>query len=366
VLYLFSNGSSALLVLLLIFSIHRTKQAFFVWFWGLSVLIMLLLINARFGVLLEVRYLLALWIPLAIAAASGVERLTRYNGWLGVCIICIWVASGIWTSTAPQAAVALHNPHWHLPWREFRAELTPRVQSGDRAVFLLPDWTWAVYHEDEINYYLHDLPVEYALMEQPEHIGDDQYQQQAQTILTDASRVWVASTADQPLTHSDDFQSILDQNGFLQCETNTSANPLALELYGKVDENTASEVSFGPTPLITLTPVGELPAQGSDLASIPMIWTIDDPSVAPLYSFALHLQNADDQLVAQADYGIPQAEQACSVATISVHDLPAGEYTLFATVYAWETGERLAVQDAGNFTATPDSRIELGRIQVED
>jgi hypothetical protein len=79
-----------------------------------------------------------------------------------------------------------------------------------------------------------------------------------------------------------------------------------------------------------------------------------------LYSVALHVEDANGQLVAQADYGLPNAQKACHETTLNV---PAGTYTLRAAVYNWQTGERLMGVDAA--TGEQADRLQVATFTVK-
>jgi len=64
------------------------------------------------------------------------------------------------------------------------------------------------------------------------------------------------------------------------------------------------------------------------------------------YSVGLHIMDANNQLVKQVDYGLPASNTPCQPNNLSLDGLPAGDYTLQALVYAWQTGQRLSLQVA--------------------
>jgi hypothetical protein len=76
----------------------------------------------------------------------------------------------------------------------------------------------------------------------------------------------------------------------------------------------------------------------------------------------LHLDDSDGQLVAQADFGLPQPGLNCLSVELPVERLAAGTYTLRLTVYDWGTGERLP----GSNDATGDQgdRLALGTVTI--
>jgi len=80
---------------------------------------------------------------------------------------------------------------------------------------------------------------------------------------------------------------------------------------------------------------------------------------------ALHVVSAaGEMMVAQADYGLPEPPFACQATTITLTDVPPGEYKLLAIVYAWESGARLT----GTLTATGEQgdALPLATFTVAD
>ncbi|MBL8162128.1 MAG: glycosyltransferase family 39 protein [Anaerolineae bacterium] len=345
VLFMFSNGSAVVLLLLLILSIQRRRAALFAWFWLLLLLGALLLINARFGVILEVRYLLPLWPALGLAAALGVERLARRGDGLAVLLLGLWLAAGAWNSLDSASAWTLQNPHWHLPWRELRGELRPHVQDGDELVFLLPDWTWPSYHQLPFEHYLYGLPVRGALLERPENLGDAEYARRAAEIGAGASRFWLAWAAEQPTTHVERFRR--EHNpALLHCGSLSASPAVSLELYSAGLPDFEQAV-FDAEGAITLNSLDAQFMPDRRTLSVTAIWSRHEAVPLSTYSVALHVDDAAGTLVAQQDYGLPDEARACRSIDLPLDGLPAGEYRLYAIVYAWESGARLNGARAG-------------------
>jgi hypothetical protein len=365
-LYLFSNGSTALLVLLLFYSWRLQWRNLFAWGWSVLVLVWLIAINVRLGVILEIRYLFALWPALAILAAFSLDRLRRTQATLPLFVFAIWIAGGIWMTFSPEAAVALNNPHWHLPWREFRAAVKSQAQPGDAAIFLLPDWTWAIYHGDELRYYLGDLPLRAALLEGPDRIGEKQYRQDEEAAIADAGRVWAASAPQQPLNHFARFESILAEQGFFHCDRSLESDVLDVDLYARASAARMDEaLTFAGADEIRLIPYQTLPVVASaNPLGLTFLWEIGDPSQAGLFSVAFHLQDKEGNVVAQIDQGIPAESTACRFYTLDTSGLPSGAYPLYVMVYRWDTGERLALLGE-YYSVAPDRRMMLGTVQIE-
>jgi hypothetical protein len=365
-LYLFSNGSTALLILLLFYSWRLRWRNVFVWFWFALVLVLLIGINAHLGVILEIRYLFALWPAVAVLTAFSLDRLRRAQPSLPLGVFVIWIIGGIWMSVSPETSTALSNPHWHLPWREFRAVVLPQALSGDAAIFVLPDWTWAIYHGDELRYYLSDLPLEAALLEQPEHIGTKQYRQVEENAIQNATRVWAASTPAQPLSHFDQFETILAEHDFFHCARPLETDLLHVDLYARISAARMDKaLVFGGPKEVRLIPYQALPTTlTSSVLNLTFLWKIADPSQAGLYSVAFHLQDGHGNVVEQIDQGLPTESVACRLYDLDTHVAQPGDYILYVTVYRWETGERLPLLGL-NYEVAADQRVILGRFHIE-
>jgi hypothetical protein len=92
-------------------------------------------------------------------------------------------------------------------------------------------------------------------------------------------------------------------------------------------------------------------------------WSVADTVQPHLYSVALHIVDAGGNLAAQADYGLPELAFSCHDMQIAVEDLPAGEYSVYVIVYAWESGQRL--QGEALATGEQGERLPLGTFKVE-
>ncbi len=63
------------------------------------------------------------------------------------------------------------------------------------------------------------------------------------------------------------------------------------------------------------------------------------------YSLAIHVMDAEGNLVTQADYGLPTAPFDCVQVDIPLDGLSEGLYEIRAFVYHWQDGYRLALAE---------------------
>src|SRR5690606_26930255 len=76
----FSNKSSLLFILLALSAFHLRREASrFAWFLCVSCLTLMIILNEPFGVFVNLRYTLVIWIPLAIVAGLGIQRLIAFG-----------------------------------------------------------------------------------------------------------------------------------------------------------------------------------------------------------------------------------------------------------------------------------------------
>jgi hypothetical protein len=362
VLFMFSNGGVLLALLLGFLSFRR--QALFAWFWLLAMLGLLLLINARFGVILEVRYLFPLWPALALLAALAIDRLSMSGlRSAALAVLALWTAAGVWNSLDSDSAYTLSNPHWHQPWNVLVEQLRPRGKDGDALLYLLPDWTWPGYHQKVFDYYLYGSPVRGGLIQRPENTGAAAFAQSVKDEAGGASRLWLAYTADQPTTYLPDAQKVLSEAGYLDCGGFNASPPLGLELYRHKSAAPPLATFGGPTldSRIVLAALDAAPLSDKTRLNVTAVWSQGKDVPPNTFSVALHLEDAAGHLVAQADYGFPAEESACRSLDIPLKDMAPGEYRLYAAVYRWQSGERLAAATADGVTGdrAPVARIQL-------
>ena len=343
ILYMFSNGCVALLALFGLYSFRRTSPALFAWFWGIGIFILLIGVNARFGVILEVRYLFPIWPALAVIAGYGGDRLLSDYRRPALILVGVWVAAGIWNSVDTQSIQDMHNPHWHLPWDVMTDQVKAYAEPTDALTFVLPDWTWSVYHQAVFDYYLHDIPLRREiLMERPINVGYEPYKQQVQALVADDPLLWVAHTPAQPTLQLDIFKRLLSAQNYFYCATVYDSSILQFDLYSSPDvKGQVEPINFG-TDKITLSSISTAVHPEQQKLSVTQIWSVA-ASVPPYtYSVGLHIDNSEGQLVAQADTPLPQQAQSCMWSQVDLTGLDPGNYQLLALVYNSETGERLS------------------------
>lgn len=123
----------------------------------LVTLLLLLLINARTGMFIHIRYVLVDWVPLCLVLGLGAEQLKRWGipAWL---VVLVWAGAGLWGYSQFEASYN-RDARWTLPWSGIVATLAPRVVADDVALVHVPapllHWT----QERIAPYYTHSLGI---------------------------------------------------------------------------------------------------------------------------------------------------------------------------------------------------------------
>ncbi|MGV2438185.1 MAG UNVERIFIED_CONTAM: hypothetical protein LVT10_27615 [Anaerolineae bacterium] len=102
----------------------------------LVTLLLLLLINARTGMFIHIRYVLVDWVPLCLVLGLGAEQLKRWRipAWL---VVLVWAGAGLWGYPQFEASYN-RDARWTLPWSGIVATLAPRVVADDVALVHVP------------------------------------------------------------------------------------------------------------------------------------------------------------------------------------------------------------------------------------
>jgi hypothetical protein len=214
-------------------------------------------------------------------------------------------------------------------------------------------------------FYLHDAQVRVGVIgSQSTSQQDEAAVEAAAAFASESPRVWVAYEPSRRTIVLPDFETALSESYGL-CEVGIAQSTFRFDLYTHspmccMPDGAPPLIRFGDG--IALVGLDMQPVTPDDLLPVTLSWTIADTVPPYRYSVALHVLDADDNRVAQSDYGLPISATACQEETVGVHNLPPGEYRLFAIVYAWASGERLP----GQFLASGEQgeRLLLGAFEI--
>jgi hypothetical protein len=333
-LYVFGNGGVLLLGLIVIYAISaRGRHVAYIGFAAGGGILLAAILNTVYPVVTTLRYIIVLWPALALVIGVGVERLWRKGIWAGW-ILGLWVAAGAWNTIDPSFNRTLNEVI--MPWREFRAELMQEGQPSDVVVFHVPDFNW--FRDLEMQHYMDGLPQRYSLLENiPGLEAEDEYYQNALTFVEDASCLWLGvDRSYTPTFRLSEFERILAQD-YSHCLTAWDESDMSMDLYSRLPE------SLGAIPLHFGDGIGTQVVAPAHLLpdrtlSLMLGWWVGENVPPNTYSVGLHILDLNNNLVAQADYGLPASGYHCLPTAITV---PPGDLTLMALVYNWQTGEKL-------------------------
>ncbi|MBI1279758.1 MAG: hypothetical protein GC179_16640 [Anaerolineaceae bacterium] len=309
------------------------------WLWFIIAFVLTLVINQLFHFITDPRYLIALAPLLAVLCGIGLVRLPVGQRAAGV----IWALAGIWITFVP-APPAPGEWSLFLPWQEIRHEMQSLAQPDDDFVYFLPPPVVNWFHARIAEYYLSDLSIQYHVVDSPDPRvkDDDAYRKEADDFVGDAQRVWIARQPDNlpyPIVEREFLRSF-GERGFADCGVFYESVDVNLKLYVRAS-NPVISGQFGDG--ITLNLLQPLAKPSDNNLQVLLGWSIAQSVPSNTYSVGLHIMDTNNELVRQVDYGLPASDAPCQPNTLSLDGLTAGNYSLQAMVYAWQTGERLKI-----------------------
>jgi YD repeat-containing protein len=329
---------------------------------GLLVLALGLALNSRL-LLSDTRYFMALWAFFPVMVGIGLANIRFRLEWL----LALWMITGVTASlnrdfVADVIGVGLFDSVF--PWQTAAEELTPYAQAGDLVTFTLPDGltTWLQWEAN--GHYMYDMETNRGVRRWI--VASDTGYEEALTLEDEPfDRVWTAYMRPKPALLAE-FEEVLVED-YIRCGSVISNAPVLLDLYAHCEvccppEQGKALVRFGEG--IAISGLEPLPDEVSDSLHVRLGWLVADDVPRYTYSIALHVEDETGQLVAQADYGLPEQRFSCTPVNVALGEVPSGAYQLLAAVYAWETGERLT----GIVVATGETgdRLALATFRVSD
>lgn len=318
---------------------------------------LLLITNAVLSIMHSgrVRYLLLLWPLVAVLIGLGLDGIECWGrrlglGRFGLLVVVGWAGTGVLMTFSPSFAANFDGATYDFPLDVVSATLRDQVQADDVVLSYLPDGSpvWVAERNQEIAaFYFGGVPVVSSTMRMP-NTPDLRAEsvEFARQSLGGRLRVWLSYRTDEPAPLMlPDLLDAMRADGYTHCRDIHSGDTVNIALYTRESLCCTRYGAAEPTLLqfgdITLTGVDLLPVRDGGVLPVVMTWA-QSASVPPyVYSVALHLWDADGQVVAQADYGLEIPATTCQAAQLDVRDLPPGDYTLRVAVYDWQTGVRL-------------------------
>lgn len=353
VLYDFSSGSVALTAFLLVLA-ARTRQpnTRFLWFW-LVVGIVLVLAIAPFFLINEVRYLLFLWPALAVLAALGLVHLSR-DRLTAVTLVVIWTLLAV-RGVLSEAEQARIHPWYISPLRETAVALRPYVLPDDWVLHIAPENLQGPRRE-VVEFYMAPYHANGDMLLDQFTTTEAEYLINLEELTRGQPRLWTVYDPDRRNWRVGPLENwFLPDLGYALCGPLPNRQGLNLAYWTNADALPGDATTF-------TNPEGEVLRAGllwpiePHGGTLPynVIWTATDD--APVYSLALHIEDAAGAFVQGIDIGMTPIVHGCELGMADLRGLPNGDYTVKLTVYNWETGERLSPADV----TTPDNRVTVG------
>ena len=379
---LFGNGYAVLTLAGLVFAglalWRRARGAGRVWFFAVVTLAAILLTNGVLEIMHggRVRYLVSVWPLLALVIGLGIRQLRRlprpYGALATTLFLGVWAALGIQASVTPAFAANIDGGSTVFPVHRLVPVLDEVVQPDDVLFSFLPDGApfWAYARNDEITgFYFNGLPVRSVTGRTTQSPAAQEVETQDEVDqIGDALRFWLVS---RPSFTNSNLPVVMARLGedYAQCRTLHDETDLRVELYTRepiccdADPARPALIEYAAEGgSIALTGLQPLAASVGDTLPVVTSWrAVGVP--ANTFSVALHVLDADGELVAQDDAGLASLAFSCQRAQIDVSALTPGAYTLTAIVYRWQDGARLLGTDvAGGATG---ERLTIGQFQVD-
>jgi hypothetical protein len=345
---LFAHGNWLLLgvvVLLCAALLPRRRSTVRLLVYGGALLVFTLLVNALFQVVHEgrVRYLIAFLPPLALLTAIGIVQLGRRGGRaLAGMLLAAWLLVGVWHSLDRNFAATFDGSGYLFPIHTVARLMEREAIRDDFLIGYLPSAgnPEASYRRMRA-FYFDSIPIDSEFRQidaQPESAG--RHGAQVLELAGEHSRFWLAMMTDRDTAATLAIRAAVE-DAYHLC-TGFDAGAARLSLYAVSPACCAlagdsAQAQFGDGIALMGS---EATLRGAAL-DVTLLWTLA-PDV-PLHRYSVGLKVVDEggSVVAERDDGLAGRAYTCQPQQIDLAGLPPGAYSLRATVYHWETGERL-------------------------
>ncbi|MEL6270470.1 MAG: glycosyltransferase family 39 protein, partial [Chloroflexota bacterium] len=317
----FSNGYAALMLILLVLGLRwRERGNRFIWITGGAMLLFVHLFDQLVPLLNHSRYLIVLWVFVALIAGMGTERLAAQGVPL-ILIVGVWGSLGMSRAFDATYRLNVNGPGAFGAW-DFAADyLEQRAQDGDLVLVHLPaDTLYEPFHAPVADYYLDALNVDTNGVESRRLQPDENYIRIGLDRARGEDRIWYIRDMQQVPERHGLFDRAIGET-FAHCGTLVDNNSHLVDFYIERPEPDEIEMRFGES--IALVPFFDFDRNIPDMALISSGWIVGEDVPPYTYSVALHVVDADNNIVVQADYALPQAGAHCGYGVLDMSTLPA-------------------------------------------
>jgi hypothetical protein len=334
-----------------------------VWFIVVMALTGVLVTNTVVNIMTEgrSRYMIFTFALLATIAAAGMVQLGSFAArhrvlrtGLPVALLSLWLVIAFYSSIDPRFTAELPGSQMTYPLHHVMRSLRDIHRPGDYIVNVLPDSIeWRRYsHNVPFYVWAEELAADSSSVGGVMPAGRDHregYDLALNAIGSGRDYVWVAyQLAPNPPLTLPIFEDLLtEQTIYQSCGQAVAVDDIRVNEYARspvcCTPETApqrdNEIIFdNGLVLVGIDPLEDRPA---DKLVLFVAWEGGDRLPPNTYSVGLHILDADENLVAQTDYGLPADDFLCQPQEIDISGLPPGQYRLMVVVYDWRSGERL-------------------------
>ena len=313
------------------------SRMLYVWWCAVLMFAMILLVNelSQVFVISRVRYLMAVWSPLAVLIGVGLWRLNDVHPALGWTVLALWCGVGIWTTLDDELMWIGRGDQIRVhEWRELADAVFINGEPDDALIF---QGKWY----PQFGHYTHGIPIRWDVRE---YDGEAKIRE---SLAADYKRVWWGINED--INDASDltlFADVLAEKGYVQCGNYLDTDLISLRLYGLSEA--FCPVTEGHDPVLRFVDYLTLMQFETVLEDNTLVvdtgWAIS-PDI-PLNKFSVTFVVVDDSemIVAQGDVGFGTADgpYAGISAVIDLTGVTSGTYDLRTAVYDWQTGERVS------------------------
>lgn len=353
-LHTVSNANLALLALTAFYSLQNfTRKTAFIWIWIIVSILVVIIVNFFIPFMVHLRYLMFVFPAFALLIALGIGRMKNF----ALAVLLVWCGAGVYQSINPNFIDEQFGQIYRASASGFNRTLDTlnnRADDGDLVLFHIMTPTLETFDWFPLDYYfvetdLVDVDVRFDQYERINNSfasGDVQYLADVESALADVSTIWSAVIPELEQTQRSGVVQYVLATQYALCETVFSQEDMEMQLYARVPQserlNTFGEDIVGLYDMQR----GQI---NDNRVDVVLGWWSED-AFSDTYSVGVHLFDADNTLVRQQDFGLPnQRPFACSSTSLDLTDLPAGDYTLGVTVYEWQSGIRLLTEDAVDY-----------------
>lgn len=332
---------------------HQTGR-FILWSFAI-ILIWALAINAWLAVLAHLRYVIVLWGFAAVlvgwAFHWALQQQKEYGRLFIVVVLIYWwglaanhmlFSLDFQNRMFRQDFVNIFRPN--LPLYDALKTIEPELHNDDILLLDSPIGDWAV--AGAFSYYTGSWGIPRSMLTQLPDDSETEFAQTLRDYTAQANRVWFAYETHLPDFHRAAFETLAAKE-LTFCGTAFTSPDLRLDEYSRypsccqpTNANIAEYTGIGLDHV-------EMLQQTTEAVSFVLSWAVHNTVPANTYSYGLYLLDAENQVLAQADTGLPTYDFSCQTVTLNLANVPPGEYAVYLTIYNWQTLARLSGQANG-------------------